>query len=132
MARLPATTTPLNMTATMDVDASVNGQPNLCSQNLASFNSHTPRAQPSPSTTIPRNILKNNQTDDEQSGVKYGPEAVVNKNNQTDDEQFEVGKGNEAVGNKNSQTDHEQSSITNGQETRAKKPVSQITVTEQH
>ena len=110
MSRLPATTAALNMTATMDVDASVVGQPNQSSQNLPSFNSHTPPAQPSHSTTIPRDTVQSNQTDDEQSEVKNGNEAVENKNGQTDDEQ---------------------SGITHGHEARANKPVSQFTVIEQ-
>ena len=41
ISRLPATTAALNMTATMDLDASVVGQPNHSSQNLPSFNCHT-------------------------------------------------------------------------------------------
>ena len=40
MSRLPATTAALNMTATMDLEASVVAQPNHSSQNLPSFNSH--------------------------------------------------------------------------------------------
>ena len=59
-SQLTATTTALNMTATMDVDASVVGQPHLSSQNLASFNSYTLPAQPSHSTTIPRDTNKSN------------------------------------------------------------------------
>ena len=96
MSRLPATTAALNMTAIMDVDASVVGQPNHSSQTLPSFNSYTPPAQPSHSTTIPRDTVQNNQTDDEQSGVKHALEAGAN-NSQTGDEQSEVRNGNEAV-----------------------------------
>ena len=131
MPGLPATTAALNMTATMDLDASVFGQPNQSSQNLPSFNSHTPPAQPSHSTTIPRDTVKSNQTDEEQSGVKHGHEANTNRNSQTDDEQSEVRNGNEAVENKNGQTDDEQSGITHGHEARANQPVSQFTVIEQ-
>ena len=105
MSLLPATTAALNMTATTDLDASVVGQPNHCSQNLPSFNSHTPPAQPSHSTTIPRDNVKSNQTDDEQPGVKHGHEAVANNNSQTEDEQCEVRNGNQAAEIKNSQTD---------------------------
>ena len=153
MTRLPATTAALNMTATMDVDASVVGQPNHSSQNLPCFNSHTPPAQPSHSTTIPRDPVKSNltegeqsevkhgheavestngQTDDEQSGVKHGHEAGTNRNSPTDDEQSEVRNGNEAVENTNGQTDDEQSGITHGHEAVANKPVSKFTVIEQH
>ena len=82
------------MTATNDLDASVVGQPNHSSQNLPSFNSHTPPTQSSHSTTIPRNTVKSNQTDDEQSGVKHGHEAGTNRNSQTDDEQSGARKGN--------------------------------------
>ena len=46
MSRLPATTAALSMTATMDIDASVVGQPNHTLQNLPSFHSHTPPAPP--------------------------------------------------------------------------------------
>ena len=111
MSRVPATTAALNMTATIDVDASVVLQPNHSSQKLPSFNNHTPPAQPLHSSTIPRDNVKSNQTDDEQSGVKHGHEAGINNNNQTDDEQFEVRHGNEAVENNNSQTEDEQSGI---------------------
>ena len=152
MSRLSASTTALNMTATMDIDASVVGQPNHFLQNLPSFNSHTPPAQPSRSTTIPRDTVKSSQTDDEQSGVKHGHEAGAHNNSQTDDEQSEVRNGNEAVestngqtddelsevrsgngdvGNTNGQTDDEQSVITHGHVARANKPVSQFTVIEQ-
>ena len=131
MSRLPATTAALNMTATMDLDASVVGQPNHSSQNLPSFNSHTPPAQPSHSTTIPRDTVKGNQTDDVQSGVKHGHDAGTNRNSQTDDQQSEVKNGNEAVENPNSQTDDEQSGITHGHESCANKLVSQFTVIEQ-
>ena len=79
MSGLPSSTTALNMTAIMDLDASVVGQPNHSSQNLPSFNSYTPPAQPSHSTTIPRDIAQRNQTDDEQSGITHGHEAVANK-----------------------------------------------------
>ena len=132
MSRLPATTAALNMTATMDLDASVNGQPNLCSQNLPSFNRHTPPAQPPHSTTIPRDTVQSNsQIDDEQSGVKHGHEADTNRNSQTDDEQSEVRNGNEVVENTNGQTDDEQSGITHGHEAGANKPISQFTLIEQ-
>ena len=107
LSRLPASTPALNMTATMDLDVSVNGQPNHSSQNLPSFNSHTLPAQPSHSTGIPRDTAQSNQTDVEQSGVRIGNEDVENKNGQTDDEQ---------------------SRITHGHEAGAKKPVSQFTV----
>ena len=111
MSRLPATTAALNMTATMDIDASVVGQPNHSSQNLPSFNRHTPPAQPSHSTTIPRD--------------------TVQSNSQTDHEQSEVRNGNEVVENTNGQTDDEQSGITHGHEAGANKPVSQFTLIEQ-
>ena len=97
MSRLPASTTALHMIATMDIDASVVGQPNHSSQSLPSFSSHTPPAQPSHSTTIPRDTVKSNQSDDEQSGVKHGHETGTHNNGQTDDEQSEVRNGNEAV-----------------------------------
>ena len=42
LSRFPATTAALIVTATMDVDASVVGQPKHSSQNLPSFNNHTP------------------------------------------------------------------------------------------
>ena len=100
MSRLPATTTALNMTAIMDLDASVVGQPNHSSQNIPSFNSHTPPAQPSHSTTIPRYTVQSKQTDDEQSGVKHGHEAGTNRNGQTDDEQSGITHGHEAGANK--------------------------------
>ena len=116
------------MTATMDNDASVVGQPNHPSQNLPCFNSHTPPAQPSHSITIPRDTVKSNQTNDAQSGVKHGHEAGTNHNSQTDDEQSDFRNGNEAVENKNGQTDDEQCGITHGQETGANKPVSHFTV----
>ena len=152
MSRLPASTTPVSMIATMDVDASLVGQLNHSSQKLPSFNSYTPPAQPSHSTTIPRDTTQSNQTDDEQSGVKHGHEAGTNRssqtddkqsgvkhgheagtsrNSQTDDEQSEVRNGNEAVENKNGQTDDEQSGITRGHEAGANKPVSHCTVIEQ-
>ena len=131
MSRLPATTAALNMTATMDVDASLVGQPNQSSQNLPSFNSCTPPAQPSHSTTIPRDTVQSNQTDDEQSGVKHGHKAGTNHNSQTDDEQSEVRNGNKAVENANGQTDDEQSGITHSHEAGAYKLVSQYTVNEQ-
>ena len=108
MSRLPATTAALNMTAIVDVDASVVGQPNHSSQNLPSFNSHTPPAQPSHSTTVPRDTVQSNQADDEQSGVKHVHEAGTNHTSQTDDEQSGVKHGQEA-GATNSQTDDEQS-----------------------
>ena len=130
MSRLPATTAALNMTATMDVDASVVGQPNHSSQNLPSFNSHTPPAQPSHSTTIPRDTVQSNQADDEQSEVTHGHAAGAN-NSQTHDEQSEVRNDNEAVENPNSQTDDEQSGITHGHEAGANKLLSQFTVIEQ-
>ena len=131
MSRLPETTAALNMTATMDLDASVVGQPNHSSQNLPSFNSHTPPAQPSHSTTIPRDTVKSNLTDDEQSGVKHGQDASTNRNSQTDDEQSEFRNGNEALENPNGQTDDEQSGITHGHEAGANKLVSQFTIIEQ-
>ena len=109
MSRLPATTAALNMTATMDVDGSVVGQPNHSSQNLPSFNRFTPPAQPSRSTTIPRDTVQSNQTDDKQSRVKHGHEAGAN----------------------NSQTDDAQSGITHGHEAGANILVSQFTVIEQ-
>ena len=116
MSLLPATTAALNMTATMDVDASVVGQPNHSSQSFPSFNSHTPPAQPSHSTTIARDTVQRNQTDDDQSGVKYGHEAGTNRNSQTDDEQSGVNYGHEAGTNRNSQTDDEQSGVKHGHE----------------
>ena len=152
MSRLPATTAALNMTATMDLDASVVGEPNHSSQNFPSFNSHTPPAQPSHGATIPRDTVQcketddeqsgvkhgheagthhNSQTDDEQSGVKHGHEAGTNRNGQTDDEQSEVRNGNETVENTNGQTDDEQSGITHGHEAGANKLVPQFTVIEQ-
>ena len=131
MSRLPSTLAALNLTATMYVDDSVVGQPNHSSQKRPSFNSHTPPAQPSHSTTIPRDTVQSNQIDGEQSGVKHGHEAGTNRNSQTDGEQFEVRNGNEAVENKNGQTDDEQSGITQGHEAGANKPVSQFTVIEQ-
>ena len=112
------------MTTTMDVDASVLGQMNPSSQNLPSFNSQTPPAQRSHSTTIPWDTVKSNQTDDDQSGVKHGREAGVHKNNQTDEEQSEVRNGKEAVENKENQTDDEQYGIANGHEAGANKPLS--------
>ena len=130
MSRLPATTAALDMTATMDIGASLVGQPNDSSQNLPSFNSHTPPAQPSHSTTIPRDTVKSNQTDHEKSGIKHGHEAGTNRNSQTDDEQSEVKNGHEAVENANGQTDDEQSGITHGHEAGANKLVSQFTVIE--
>ena len=78
MPRLPARIAALNMTATMELDASVVGQPNHSWQNLPSLSSHNPPAQPSHSTTIPRNTVKSNQTDDEQSRVKHGHKAGTN------------------------------------------------------
>ena len=131
MSRLPASTVALNRTAAMDVDASVVVQTNHSSQNLPYFNSDTPPAQPSHSTTIPRDTAQSNQTDDEQCGVRHGHEAGTNRNSQTDDEQSEVRIGNEAVENKNVQTDNEQSGITHGYEAAANKPVSHVTVIEQ-
>ena len=71
------------------------------------------------------------QTDDEQSEVRNGNEAVENTNGQTDDEQSEVRNGNEAVESTNGQTDHEQSGITHGHVAGANKPVSHFTVIEQ-
>ena len=130
MSRLPATAVVLNMTATMDVNASVVGPLNP-PQNLPSFNNHSPSVQSFHSTTIPQDTVKSNQTNDEQSGVKHGHGVGVNKNNQTFDEQFEVRNGNEAVENNNIQTDHEQSGITNGDEAGETKPVLQITVFKQ-
>ena len=118
------------MTAVRDVDASVVGQANPSPQNPP-FNSRTPTAEPSHSTTIPRDTVKRNQPDEEQSGVKREHEAGVNKKNQTHDEQSEVRDDNEAVENKNSQTDNEQSGITIGHEAAANKPVWQFTVIEQ-
>ena len=131
MSRLPATTTALNMTATMGVGASVFGPPNRSSQHLLFLNSHTPPTQPSHSTNILWDTVKSNQTDDEQSGVKHGHEAGANNNNQIDDKQSEIKNGNEALKNKNSQIDDEQSGVTNGRETSATKPASQFTVVEQ-
>ena len=132
MSRLPATTAALNMTATMDLDASVVGQPNHSSQKVPSFNRHTPPTQPSHSTTIPRDTVQSKiQTDDEQSGVKHGHEAGTNRNSQTDDEHSEVRNGNEVVENTNGRTDDEQSGITHGHEAGANKPVSQLTLIEQ-
>ena len=119
------------MTATMGVDASVVGHSNHSSQNLPSFNSHTSPAQPSHSTTIPRDTVQSNQTADEQSGVKHGHEAGINHNSQTDDEQSEVRNGTEAVENPKGQNDAEQSGITHGHEAGANKLVSQFTVIEQ-
>ena len=116
MSRLPATTAALNMTATMDLEASVFGQPNHSSQNLPSFHSHTPPEQLSHSTTIPRDPVKSNQTDDEQSGVKHGHEAGTNRNSQTHDEQSGVKDGHEAGTNRNSRSDDEQSEAKNGNE----------------
>ena len=116
MSRLPATTAALNMTATMDLDASVVGQPNHSSQNLPSFNSHTPPAQPSHSTTIPRHTVQSKQTDYEQSRVKHGHEAGTNRNSQTDDEQSGVKHGHEAGTNRKSPTDDEQSGVKHGHE----------------
>ena len=99
------------MTATMDADAFVVGQPNHSPQNLPSSDSHTPPAQPSRSTTILRDFAhSNSQTDDEQSEVRNGKESVENKNGQTDDEQ---------------------SGITHGHEAGANKPVSHFTIVEQ-
>ena len=45
MSELPTTTAALIMTPTMDVDASVVGQPQPSSQNIPSLNSQTPPAQ---------------------------------------------------------------------------------------
>ena len=120
------------MTASMDVDASVVGQPNHSSQKLLSFTSHTPPAQPSHSTTLPRDTAHGNQTDAEQSGVKHGHGAGTNHKNHTDDEQSEIRKGNEAVENKNVLTDDEQSRITYRHEAGANKPISPFTVIDQH
>ena len=131
MSRLPATTAALNMTATMDVDASVVGQPSHSSQHLPSFHSHTPPAKPSQSTTIPRDTVKSNQTDFVRSGVKHGHEVGAKNNRQTDDEQSEVRSGSEAVENTNGQTDDGHSGITHGHEADANKQVSQYTVIEQ-
>ena len=119
MSRLPATTAAVNMTATKDLEASVVGQPNHSSQSLPSCNSHTPPAQPPHSATLPRDTVKSNQIDDEQSGVKYGHEAGTNRNSQTDDEQSGVKDGHEAGTNRNSQTDDEQSGVKDGHEDEA-------------
>ena len=116
MSRLPATTAALNITATIDLDASVIGQPNHSSQNLPSFNSLSPPAQPSHSTTIPRNTVRSNQTDEEQSGVKHGHETGTNHNSQTDDGQSQVRNGNEAIETQEGQTDDEQCRVKHGHE----------------
>ena len=80
LSRIQATTAALNMTASIDVDVSVVGQPNPSSQNPPSFNSHTSPAQPSHSTTIPWDNVKSNQTDYQQSAVKHGHRTDANKN----------------------------------------------------
>ena len=131
MSRLPASTAVLHMTATMDVDASVVGQPNHSSQNLPSFNSHIPPAQPSHSNTISWDTVKSKPADEEQSEVKHGHEVCTNHNSQTDDEQSEVENGNEAVHNKNGQTDDGQSGSTHDHEAGANKAVSHFTVIKQ-
>ena len=105
-----------NVTTTRDIGAPVDGQTHLFSQNLPSSNSQNPLPQQSHSAAIPRHIVKSNQTDDEQSGVKKGNRACENKNNWTDDEQFEVKNGHKAGENQTTQTDDEQSEIRNGQE----------------
>ena len=85
------------------------------------FNSHTPPAQPSHSTTIPRDTVKDNQTDDELSWVKHGYEAGANKIIQTNDEQSGVKHGYEAGANKIIQTNDEQSGVKHGYEAGANK-----------
>ena len=79
MSRLPATTTALNMTATMAVDASVVSHPKPSRQNLPSFHSHNLPAHPSHSTTIPQDTIESNQTNDDQLGVKHGHKGAVKK-----------------------------------------------------
>ena len=116
MSPLPATTAALNMTATMRLEASVVGQPNHYSQNLPSFNSHTPPAQLSHSTTRPRDTVQSKQSDDEQSWVKHAHDTGTNRNSQTDDEQSGVQHGHDAGTNRNSQTDDEQSEVKTGHE----------------
>ena len=116
------------MTATIDVEASVVGQPHHSSQTLRSFNSHTPPAHSSHSTTIPWDTIESNQTDDEQSEVKHGHKASAKNVSQTNDEQYEVRNGDEVVENKNIQTDDEQSGITNGHEAGENKAASQFTL----
>ena len=97
-SRLPATTTALNITTTMDADASVVGH--LSSRNLASSDISTPPAQQPQITTIPRDSAKSNQTDEGQSDVSNGNAAGENKSNQTDDEPPEVEYCHEAGANK--------------------------------
>ena len=79
MSRLPATTAALNMTTTMNFDASIVWQSHPSSQKLLSSNSQTPSAQQLRSITIQRDTIKNNQIDDEQSEVRYGNEAGKTK-----------------------------------------------------
>ena len=117
------------MTAYMDVDAAVVGQPNPSARIFPSCNSHNPPEQLSHSTTIPRHTVKSNQIDDEQSGVKHGHKAGF-KNIQTNEEQSEVRNDNKAAENKNNQTNDEQSGNTHGHEAGAKKPVSKFTLIE--
>ena len=61
----------------------------------------------------------------------HGHDTGTNRNSQTDDEQSELRNGTEAVENKNGQTDDEQSGITHGHEAGSNEPVAQFTVIEQ-
>ena len=83
------------------------------------------------STTIPRDTVKGNQRDDEQSGVKQDHKAATNKNSQTVDEHSQVRNDNETVENINNQTNDEQYGFTNGHQAGANKPALQFTVIEQ-
>ena len=70
MPRLPAPAAALKTTTTMDVDTSIYGQRQPSLQHPAPSNSQNPLPQQSNSTTIPQDIRKINQTDDEQSDVE--------------------------------------------------------------
>ena len=71
---LPAITVAINMITTINVEASVDGQPHS-PQNLSPSSCQTPAVKQSKNTTIPRDKDGNNQTDDEQSQVRKSIDA---------------------------------------------------------
>ena len=79
MSRLPTSAAAVNMTTTMDVNASTDDAPDVRTQLSSPPNSQSQPAKPSTNTTTPRDFDGNPLTDIEQSDVETSKDAENHK-----------------------------------------------------
>ena len=83
MSRLPTSAAAVNMTTTMDVNASTDDAPDVRTQLSSPPNSQSQPAKPSTNTTTPRDFDGNPLTDTEQSDVETSKDAENQKTTET-------------------------------------------------